>query len=139
MLHLSMQQLLQFILFFIFSKEFLHNSSIFTIIMIRFKKIMKEEYWGWKYHESCLVCFRNSKFLSKTLLILEKYRYLSRIIRVLDQNLDMRKDTNIPFVSSSLPRFFELFNYFLRHIHNMISFSLGVFAMIFLVFFFSFW
>ena len=29
---------------FIFSKEFLHNSSIFTIIMIRFKKIMKEQY-----------------------------------------------------------------------------------------------
>ena len=43
---------------------------------------------------SALERLRKSKFLSKTLLTFYKYRYLSRIKRVLNKNLDLRKHTN---------------------------------------------
>ena len=38
--------------------------------------------------------FAQFKFLSKSLLILDKYWYLSKIKRVLDKNLNLRKHTN---------------------------------------------
>ena len=49
-----------------------------------------------------------SNFLSKTLLILDKYRYLSRIKRVLDKNLDLRKHTDYirKFITQLIKYFF---------------------------------
>ena len=52
-----------------------------------------------------LVCLRKSKFLSKTLLTLDKYRCLSRIKRVLDKSLDLRKHKNM-CKTANAPRFF---------------------------------